>query len=375
MTQYRSFRLPVEGTVNAAVAAWLGRLLEARVVDAVMAPCATAADNAVVTALVRDAAQLGRVDVVAPVSLGNSARVLSDITRTGPGVRVAAVLRPCDYRAAVELVKLKQVDLGPVVTIGIDCLGTFEPRAYRAAADAAGGGAALTATWCDLLREGKAPALPGVDIRRSCAVCPHPVAATDLRLGLVGVPQGAVVVEASDEYAEAIAAMGLEAAGESPRSALVSRLQQERQARAERELAAYLAGVPDLPALMAELAACQKCLNCRRACPICYCRECVFETPLFDHRSEQYLKWAARKGIIELPTDTLLFHLTRLNHMSFSCVGCGQCESACPVDLPLAYLWRALGAKVAALFDYEPGRSLDETLPLLTFKEDELEPR
>jgi formate dehydrogenase subunit beta len=73
-----------------------------------------------------------------------------------------------------------------------------------------------------------------------------------------------------------------------------------------------------------------------------------------------------------MPTDTLIFQLTRLNHMATSCVGCGMCESACPNDLPVATIFRAVGEKVQALFDYVPGRSLEEELPVATFREDEL---
>jgi formate dehydrogenase subunit beta len=72
-----------------------------------------------------------------------------------------------------------------------------------------------------------------------------------------------------------------------------------------------------------------------------------------------------------MPSDTLLFQLTRMNHMVSSCVGCGMCESACPSDLSLTLMFRAVGEKVQALFDYLPGGSLEEELPVATFKEDE----
>jgi formate dehydrogenase subunit beta len=108
------------------------------------------------------------------------------------------------------------------------------------------------------------------------------------------------------------------------------------------------------------------------ACPICYCKECIFKTATFDHASESYMRWAGRKGAVRMPTDTLLFHLTRLNHMVASCVGCGACTNACPSDIPVGEIFRTVGQKVQAMFDYVPGRSLDEPLPLATFKENEL---
>jgi formate dehydrogenase subunit beta len=85
----------------------------------------------------------------------------------------------------------------------------------------------------------------------------------------------------------------------------------------------------------------------------------------------QYVGWANQKGALRLPADTLLFHLTRLNHMGLSCVGCGMCTQACPVELPVGVVFRAIGQRLQEAFDYVPGRDPEETLPLITFKEDE----
>jgi formate dehydrogenase subunit beta len=67
----------------------------------------------------------------------------------------------------------------------------------------------------------------------------------------------------------------------------------------------------------------------------------------------------------------MLFHLTRLNHMVLSCVGCGMCTSGCPAELPVGLVFRAIGQQVQAEFDYVPGRDVEESLPLVTFHEDE----
>jgi hypothetical protein len=52
-----------------------------------------------------------------------------------------------------------------------------------------------------------------------------------------------------------------------------------------------------------------------------------------------------------------------------------MCESYCPAGVELTVMFAALGGEARKLFDYEPGRSATEPLPLATFREHELAPR
>ncbi len=45
---------------------------------------------------------------------------------------------------------------------------------------------------------------------------------------------------------------------------------------------------------------------------------------------DKYMNWADKHEFFKIPGDTLMFHMTRMLHMSALCVGCGQCSSACP---------------------------------------------
>ena len=89
--------------------------------------------------------------------------------------------------------------------------------------------------------------------------------------------------------------------------------------------------------------------------------------------AEKYLGVAGKKGAMRMPADTLLFHLTRMTHMAASCIGCGACEEACPNDIPLLKIFQLTGTNVQKLFEYIPGRSLEDELPPTAFKEDELQ--
>jgi formate dehydrogenase subunit beta len=117
---------------------------------------------------------------------------------------------------------------------------------------------------------------------------------------------------------------------------------------------------------------CVNCYNCRVACPVCYCRECVFVTDTFRHPSEKYFRWAEKKGRLKMPTDTIFYHLTRMLHMSTLCVGCGQCTSACPNGIAVDTLFRTVARQTQQRFGYEPGRDVDEPQPLATFNSGEL---
>ena len=84
-----------------------------------------------------------------------------------------------------------------------------------------------------------------------------------------------------------------------------------------------------------------------------------------------FSKWSAKRGQLKMPTDTVFYHLTRMVHMSTLCVGCGQCSSACPNDIPVMELFRTVAERTQARFAYVPGRSLDEPQPLAVFQADE----
>jgi formate dehydrogenase subunit beta len=58
--------------------------------------------------------------------------------------------------------------------------------------------------------------------------------------------------------------------------------------------------------------------------------------------------------------------------MASSCIGCGACEEVCPNGIPLLKIFQLVGTNVQKLFDYIPGRSLEDELPPTAFKEDEL---
>jgi len=357
----------VEGA-GAAVRAVLRSLLEKNVVDALLVPVKVPGGSVAPT-LVRDPGMIERAAPLAPVMPINAARAVQALTITGHPQKLGVVLRSCEIRALVELVKFQQAKLDNLLIVGVDCLGTYGVEEWLLAADKQALIDALLAT----AQTGNLAPADKMAFRTACQICDQPVPAGDhvaLTIGLLGVEHGCLYLKARDDIAQAL---GLsENDHPATRDHAVNTLVDARTAARDQAFAAYRARVHSMDGLLAEFGRCIRCHNCMTNCPICYCRECIFRTPTFEHDSNLFYQWAERKGSVRLLPDTLLFHLTRLNHMVTSCVGCGMCTEACPVGIDVGTVFRAVGDKVQALFDYFPGRSLDEPAPVQEFREDEL---
>jgi formate dehydrogenase subunit beta len=157
------------------------------------------------------------------------------------------------------------------------------------------------------------------------------------------------------------------------RKASIETLIATRTAARDQMFEATRQATDSIEKLAAYFAGCVNCYNCRVACPVCYCKECVFLTDVFNHEPAQYLRWARRKGAIKLPTDTVFYHLTRLTHMSTACVGCGQCTNACPNDIPVMEVFRMVARDTQQAFEYTAGRNPAEAPPLSEFREEEFQ--
>lgn len=359
--------IPVENEdALAAIQGFLKQLLEAGVVDALLVPM-EAPGGAVTPALVSDPDLLDEANPLAPVMGLNAAPLAGRVSVREPRERVGVVLRSCELRALTELVKLQQASLDDLVTIGIDCLGTYDVSVYTAMRS---DGGVDMAAYLATARSGELVAEEGFTFRDGCQMCEKPhVQGADIVFELLGadVREG-IPVSLSDELGQAL---GLEASEiETDRSQVIDEVVDARIEVRDARFAEIRERL-DEEGTEGVLAACIRCHNCMTVCPICYCKTCLFKSEVFDHEPMQYANWARRKGAYRMPADTMLFHLTRLNHMVLSCVGCGMCTSDCPADLPVGTVFRAIGQETQAVFDYEPGRDVDEPLPLITFEEDE----
>lgn len=110
-----------------------------------------------------------------------------------------------------------------------------------------------------------------------------------------------------------------------------------------------------------EMSRCIRCYACRNACPLCVCRDhCIAET--------RDPHWLSQESGVQ---EKWMFQLIHAMHTAGRCTECGECERACPMDIPVLMFKKMLSREVGDLFDYEAGIDTEATPPLFTFKVEE----
>jgi coenzyme F420-reducing hydrogenase delta subunit/ferredoxin len=89
---------------------------------------------------------------------------------------------------------------------------------------------------------------------------------------------------------------------------------------------------------------CILCYACRQTCPMCDCPTCLYER-------DDSLWVGAGDGI----NEKRAFHLGRAFHLAGRCIGCNECERACPMDIPIRLLNMKLAQEVATTFGHLAG--------------------
>ncbi|MFH1156334.1 MAG: Coenzyme F420 hydrogenase/dehydrogenase, beta subunit C-terminal domain [Pseudomonadota bacterium] len=347
---------PHEGTIQ-----FLKDLLGKKVVDAVLTLAATPWSCLPMPSLFVREDDMELILPLAPAAPFNAARQAAQVMRQSIGKRIALVLKPCEVRAFIELTKLNQCVLDEnTLIISMECPGRLENADYVKAVQA-------DPQALQPLRDN--PALES-GVTHSCRVCSRfiPEQADITVLVFSGDGNTTRLRASSDKGHAALEALSLDlVAADSTPSPAVSDRMAEKQDMEKKDLVAVRQATGSVEGLQKFLSGCLNCYNCRNACPVCYCRECVFKTDVFDAQPELLLKRADKKGGIKLPQDTTLFHMTRMLHIGHACVQCGQCSSACPMDIPIADVFRASAQAMQDLYNYRPGRDINEPIPMLAF--------
>ena len=117
---------PAEGGVREKVLDFIQQAVSKGCFDAVLIPAKAPGNDSFTYLLIRDESFLENAYPLPPVMSVQGAKAISSLTRRGKGnMKIAALIRPCELRATVELFKLGQVDLENIVLISIDCPGAL----------------------------------------------------------------------------------------------------------------------------------------------------------------------------------------------------------------------------------------------------------
>ena len=366
-TNRKGALLPAEGGAQKGIINFAKQALKQGVFDAVLIPSRVPAGDSFAYFLIRNEAVLEGASPLSPIMPVQGARVISSITRLGKGQkRIAAIMRPCEARATIELAKLGQVDLENVTIITMDCPGVMPLSDYFEDRQKA-----------DELFEDASENWDSGPMRPVCRICDKfsSTGGEDLHIGTMATKsRSLLVIPGSAKGEDALSRVGLSLEEDvADWETGVSKLTEERKQERGQSNEALRSDIEGIDKLTQAFSACINCHNCMRVCPICYCRQCNFDSDKMKFGFEDYLGRAEARGSLRIPSDTLLFHIGRMLHMSLSCVSCGMCEDACPTAIPVAQIFTLVGDRNREAFDYVPGRSVDEPLPLTTFEQEEFE--
>lgn len=107
---------------------------------------------------------------------------------------------------------------------------------------------------------------------------------------------------------------------------------------------------------------CIKCYACRQVCPLCYCEQCIA-----DKSMPRWIESSATaKG-------NFAWNIIRAFHLSGRCIGCHECERACPMDIPITLLTRKMGMLVKQEFNYAHGMAFDQPTLIGTYSNSDKE--
>ncbi len=311
--------------------------------------------------LIKDKEIISQAVPFYPFMPSNAGKMLSRITLIEPLRKpILAILRPCELRGFIELVKRDQGSTENIFFMSFICPGVFPLKK-------------LSLGYEEELKEYKEKIEKGElskNIRNTCKACEHFIPYnSDLTISFIGENGKESILIIENEKGENLI-QGFEGERIEFEKNFVN-MKRERKKERERIIRETEEKGKGLDKFISLFGRCISCHGCSKICPICYCKLCDFDSSSHEIEPSSYEDEVKKRGGIRVPSNVLLYHLGRLIHVSVSCVNCGMCSDICPVDIPVSELFLVASLRVQRLFNYIPGRDYKEEIPLKTFEPEE----
>lgn len=260
----------------------------------------------------------------------NLAKYLLDFKKAAG--KVGIIVKGCDSRSVIELLKEHQIDRDKVFIVGIPCMGIVDTEKLLAVLGASPDEVVAVKDDGDsflvTVKESTHRVEKEQVLRDECLVCKYPTPVIyDVLLGdaVSSLPW------ARDDYSRV----------------------KELEALPVEEKERYWKN---------ELSRCIRCYACRNICPVCNCPECIFD--------KKAPRWLSKANDI---SENLVYHLIRAFHVAGRCVDCGECERACPMNISLRSLNKKVEKDILELFGYTAGVDVEQQPPLTTYQATDLD--
>jgi formate dehydrogenase subunit beta len=359
--------LKINKSTEQGIIEFLKFLLENKKVKGVFSLKKISKNGAIAYSLITKPDELKDCVPFYPIMPVNAGKLLSRFTLKGsPNEPVVAVLKPCEIRGFVELIKREQGSFENIFVISSTCGGVFPSKTEVDKTLEKN----LSKYWDSVKKGDIYP-----EIRPACRSCteflPYNADITVNLIGNIDIDKQCLLYLNTKKGEEIASEMKGDFSEKKLNNDSFNKILEKRKNEKKKifdDLDKKLNGIDGLIEIFGR---CIGCHGCSKVCPICYCKLCEFESPDSEYSPANYESEIAKRGGLRVPPGTLYYHLGRLAHISISCVACGECDDVCPVDIPVAIIFKKIGESVQKLFDYIPGKDIDEEIPLVTFKKEE----
>ncbi|MEX2716948.1 MAG: Coenzyme F420 hydrogenase/dehydrogenase, beta subunit C-terminal domain [Candidatus Sigynarchaeota archaeon] len=288
--------------------------------------------------------------------MDSAAKFLHKSMGGGLNSKVGLFARPCDMRALVELHKRRQVNLDNLITIGIEEYGQIEQKSLKKfftdkkidptkiSSVSITGPNKMQMTVDGKVQEFAFDA--SLQICRNCSNCRNKhVRNADIKASFLSgdiilspmTKKGLDVMEKAGKWLDY-------AESSFDSDAILKEMEEKGKAKQLEDIAEFRKKSPEQK--MAALGSCTACGICIRACPVCFCVDCVLMNKRKMKKIDQYT-----------------FQLSRIAHIADTCVQCGKCDANCPKNLPLNIYFNDIAMQLEEKFGYASGRSINEIAP------------